>query len=445
MITPSAWPRRPEAAKFLQTIFSDFTAANPMIAFMADRLLQTAGVSMVHLIDHWVLPDIGVARTRLTDSGFEESNTADDDAMWKCPGARLASVRLDKEVHHPRMALAVENIYDFSAAWDLPDVGRLGDSESGYEEARYPLPAGALAAVVRLGYSGYRPGELNASSLRAILGVRARLRQRARSTDVRQDIEHTGTLLAEVIEEIGAERTTDEFFAAEREFYMSRNAAARHQFRLQQQLGIGWANQDHHTYRSSRLEFRALIELWNLLGFECRERYYAGDEAGWGAQIMEHPVSRVVLFCDADIAPDELDIDFTSVELAPRQSLGTIGLWCALHGDSIAEAGMHHLECEFDFEHARRNLEAAGIGVMAPFTDLPMLKQAFSVAENWPVSAERAADLYRCGFITQEQADRFAQHGAAGSHLEILQRWEGFKGFNKTGVSSIILATDARR
>ena len=31
------------------------------------------------------------------------------------------------------------------------------------------------------------------------------------------------------------------------------------------------------------------------------------------------------------------------------------------------------------------------------------------------------------------------------SGLEVLQRWEGFKGFNKTGVSAIIQETDARR
>ncbi|HVK05327.1 MAG TPA: hypothetical protein VM490_17755, partial [Armatimonadaceae bacterium] len=179
--------------------------------------------------------------------------------------------------------------------------------------------------------------------------------------------------------------------------------------------------------------------------FSFRERFYAGAEAGWGAQILEHPESRVILFCDVDMSPEELDVDFRETLLAPRDTLGTIGLWCALHGSSIAAAGMHHIECEFDFARCEADYRAAGFGVMKPFTDLPMLKQAFTEPEIWPVAPERLADLRARGAITPAQADAFARDGAAGSHLEILQRWEGFKGFNKTGVSAIILETDARR
>ena len=35
--------------------------------------------------------------------------------------------------------------------------------------------------------------------------------------------------------------------------------------------------------------------------------------------------------------------------------------------------------------------------------------------------------------------------GAVGSHLEILQRSDGFKGFNQSGVSKIISKTDPRK
>lgn len=444
MTTQTVWPRCPEAAEFLQNLYNEFVAANPQVGFMADRLRQTAGIAMIHLIDHWVLPDTDETAAQLIQCGFEAMHTADGDGAWARKGARLARVRLSDEINYIRMVITVENIDEFAAAWGLPGVGRRGDTDCGYEVASYPLPAGELAAVVRLGYDGYRPGELTASSVRAIRDVRERLRTRRRFRDVSESIHETKRLLTDIIDEIGADRAVDEFFGAEREFYVSRNSAAHYQFNVQSELGIGWANQDHHTYRSSREGFRALIELWTLLGFEGRERYYAGDEAAWGAQIMEHPVSRVVLFCDVDIAPEELDVDFSTVDLAPRQSLGTIGLWCALHGDSIGLAGMHHLECEYDFDAACGSLAAAGFGVMAPFTDLPMLKQAFTVGEIWPVPAERAEALCIQGLITTEQAKRFAEHGATGSHLEILQRWEGFKGFNKTGVSAIILATDAR-
>ena len=181
-----------------------------------------------------------------------------------------------------------------------------------------------------------------------------------------------------------------------------------------------------------------------MLGFEMRERFYAGAEAGWGAQILEHPVSRVVIFADVDMAPDELDIDFANTDLPPRQQLGTIGLWCALHGSSIAQAGMHHLEAEFDFAQAQRNLEAAGFRRHGSLYRPAHAEAGVHAAGNLagrsrtpPSAARRRQHHARTG-------RKFRTQGAPGSHLEILQRWDGFKGFNKTGVSNIIRATDAR-
>jgi len=62
----------------------------------------------------------------------------------------------------------------------------------------------------------------------------------------------------------------------------------------------------------------------------------------------------------------------------------------------------------------------------------------------WPVRPQRIEKLLKEKRITQEQADHFRQHGALGSHLENLERNQGFKGFNQTGVSEIISRTDPR-
>ena len=82
---------------------------------------------------------------------------------------------------------------------------------------------------------------------------------------------------------------------------------------------------------------------------------------------------------------------------------------------------------------------------MKPFTDFPYLRQAFTEGERWPVDEDRIAALLRAGHITADQADQFREHGAIGSHLENLERNDGFKGFNQTGVSEIIAATDPRK
>lgn len=228
----------------------------------------------------------------------------------------------------------------------------------------------------------------------------------------------------------------------ERAYWQSRNRAGQVQYRRQSPMG--WGNHDHHTFRSSRQNFHHLVHLFEILGFRCRERYYTGKEAGWGAQVMEHPKVRLVLFLDVDLLPDELSIDFAHQPLPETSTLGTIGLWCALHGDSIAEAGMHHLEAQFLFDPLTKDLAALGIEMMEPFSNFSYLKQAFTRGEMWPVDPSRLEKLLKAGLITPEQHKQFLTHGAIGSHLENLQRREGYKGFNQKNVSFIIKKTDPR-
>ena len=136
--------------------------------------------------------------------------------------------------------------------------------------------------------------------------------------------------------------------------------------------------------------------------------------------------------------------DFAHQGLAARKELGTVGLWCKLHGESFLTAGMHHLECQFEFDAAREQLAAAGVATMDPFTDFPFLRQAFTEGERWSIDPDHLEQLTQQGWLSPEQAANFAQKGAIGSHLEILERNQGYKGFNQTGVSDIIQRTDPR-
>lgn len=435
----------PRAAEFFEELFQDFAAQNPLVRNLEARFLETAGVRIQNLADHWILPEDPELRAKLPEWGLTETTLPEGDKVWKCLGARLPDLRFKAKRTTPCLALIVENAEDFAVSNQLDLHACHGDAESAYQCAHLALDNGELMPIVRNGCNGYAPGTLSEEEREALAVVRERFANRRRSGEESAVIAQTIQLVEEAIALIGRDRAADEFFLAERNYYLKRNAAARWQLEQQNRIGIGWANHDHHTYRSSRASFRALIRLFNLMGFYARERFYAGDEAGWGAQVMEHPVSRVVIFADVDVAPEELEVDFANTDLPERNTLGTIGLWCALHTSSVAEAGMHHLECEYDFERAVALLNANGRPVMPPFTDLPLLKQAFTVAESWKVAPERAKTLVERGFLTPEQAQKFLAQGAAGSHLEILQRWEGFKGFNKTGVSAIIRDTDARR
>ncbi|MFQ5957363.1 MAG: hypothetical protein ACE5KK_06300, partial [Candidatus Brocadiales bacterium] len=82
---------------------------------------------------------------------------------------------------------------------------------------------------------------------------------------------------------------------------------------------------------------------------------------------------------------------------------------------------------------------------MEPFSYFDFLKQAFTEGQVWQVIPERAKRLLEDGYITEKHYKKFIKNGARGSHLENLQRKEGFKGFNQKSVSAIIQATDPRR
>jgi hypothetical protein len=438
-----AWPRCPEAAAWFEQQLKDFAAQNPLVDELRAKFL-TKGVALASLVDHWILPEGSVPLDVLTDMGMEPVTHPEGDTVWKHTGARLPGVRFKKR-DAPTLALLVEDVEAFGKANGLDFEAVHGDADSQYRCAHLPLAYGELMPISRRGYAGFAPGTIDRDYWLSLKAVRQDFRRRNRNTGTFAAIEELRQTFHTAARLVGNDRAVEEFFFAEREYYLTRNAAARFQYDQQNEIGIGWANHDHHTYRSSRQTFRALMSLWQEMEFETREKFYAGEEAGWGAQVVEHAACRIILFCDVDMAPEELNIDYVSTDLPERQTLGTIGLWCALHGDSIDLAGLHHLECEFDFAREEKEMIAHGHGVMKPFTDLPMLKQAFTQAELWKVDPTRAQELVRRGAITPELAEQFTTVGAAGSHLEILQRWEGFKGFNKTGVSAIIKETDARK
>src|SRR5256714_15601507 len=118
---------------------------------------------------------------------------------------------------------------------------------------------------------------------------------------------------------------------------------------------------------------------------------------------MEQPFAGIVSFNDVDLSPDELMGDFRHDGLAARDRLGTVGLWCALHGDSFLQAGMHHLEAQFDFDSLRDQLERADVKTMKPFTNFPYLRQAFTEGERWTVDPKRIDRALRAGLITEVQ------------------------------------------
>ncbi len=440
------WERQAAAEKLFLAHIDQFKRANSDIGKLEQKLLSQTSTRLLDWIDHLVLPPADDLLETLDSLGFEKLSAAGQEAYCH-PGALLPGINIVSggSQEFPGIALRVENIADFQQANNLHTPIE-GKPFSKYRRALISSQNSISFHVVeRMGYRGFELSLNGGVSPEAYWYAMERWKNIPRGIeDEELALNHILKTAEELADTLGKDLAAHVICKCERDYWMTRNYAGRIQRSRQEVLGLGWANHDHHTFRSSRRHFGKLINLFTLLGFAKRERFYAGDEAGWGAQVMENMPAGLTLFLDVDLNPHEIDLDFSSVILEEQEHFGTIGLWCSMHGDSILKAGMHHLAGRFEFNNLCFDIAEFGVEFMAPFSEFSYLKQSFSKPEIWQVGQNKIDVLRSAGKITAEQAGTFLNSGAVGSHLENIQRREGYKGFNKKNVSVIIKGTDPR-
>ena len=435
------WTTQPAAAAVVRSTLDSALAQVPAANALASRLLDDLGVRLLDLLDHLRIADAG------TVAAFREAGWEEDPMK---PGVLRNLTGLFPAVlpggNGTTVAFKVEYVHEFVAAQRL-EAPIDGAMHAPFRRVRLAEADGvAFDAIERRGSTGFEPQDFSATQLRDARLVLQAFRARRRSFDsIDAGYDAIDALVSHATAVLGTDWACWLWLRAEREYWESRNRAGRIQKARQDAHGIGWANQDHHTYDSSREWFHRCVGVLETLGFECRELFYAGDAAGWGSQILEQPAIGSVIFADIDLAPDELDIDFAHLHLERLPFLRRAGLWCALHGESMLESGINHLECMYDHVRMQAGLEATGVSFMPPFSDFPHLYQALTAGEWWPVDPARVDALERAGLIGAEQAEDFRLHGAIGSHLENLERNDGFKGFNQPGIDGVLRIIDPRQ
>lgn len=441
------WQCHPKAEQWFYALLSEYLEKNQFLRALKQDLLSKTSTNLFDWIDYFAIDATSSVEQDLLEYGFEQESASPTYRVFYHPGAQFPRVLVrDSDSKQPLgVAIKVESIADF-----LLVHGSAGCIEgSPFSPYRRCLVSKendiCIFAIERRGSRSMEPYYAHEDYIDHYMSAMELWQGRSRSLENEQDLMAQLILLAEELALlVGQDVAAWIIMECERKYWQARNTAAQIQKNRQDQLGMGWANHDHHTFRSSRALFSQLVRLFETVGFHCRERFYAGKEAGWGAQVMESSVTGLVLFLDLDLTPEELEIDFAHHILPKAERLGTVGLWCALHGDSILNAGMHHLEAQFDFDKLSLDLKEQGIGMMDPFSDFPYLHQAFTEPEQWTVSPKRIHLFVENGLISHEEADHFLKEGAIGSHLENLQRKEGYKGFNKDNVSQIIHQTNPR-
>jgi hypothetical protein len=447
------WQPQPRAQALVNELVAPFLQACPGAAELARRMDQDTGTRFGDWVDTIQCPRTPALRARLLEVGFDRRATPGATDCFVHNGGMFPTIVLDA-APVTRIFVKVESVVDFLCAWHIAEdptgeIGRIEGEPLAAMRRSCAFRGGGgteLWVIERHGYRGFAVPKADHDQDQLVLRHAEALRRRRRDfPEDEQAFDHTERIVDAAIADLGTHRACDLFFIAERDYWQRRNRAAQVQKARQERLGLGWANHDHHTYRSSRQCFTRTVAIFEKLGFQARERFYAGEEAGWGAQVLEQAEAGITIFADVDLSPDEITGNFAHEPLDAGTSLGTVGLWCGLHGEAILQAGMHHLECQFRFEALVAQLEAAHIETMAPFTNFPFLRQAFTAGERWPVAERRIARLLERNLITPAQASQFRSQGAIGSHLENLERNDGYKGFNQHGVSEIIARTDPRK
>ncbi len=430
------WTVQPTAEAALGRWLRAALAANEAAAAFAARLHADAGVRLRDIVDHLTIA--GEARLREAEAtGWGEA----EPGVWRNPSGMFPPlVAGDTDA----VWLRVELVEAFAAA-NAP-----GSIISGERHAplrltfAFPGPFN-VGAIERNGHPGFAALPHDGGEIRRARVHHNAFRARRRQFDsVPQGLAHTERLVDAAVADLGPHRACDLWLKAEREYWLSRCPAGRVQAARQDAAGIGWANIDHHTYDGSRAHFAATVRILEKLGYEVRELLYAGELAGWGSQVLEQPVIGSTIFADVDLAPEELAIDFAHAPLPELPRHRRAGLLSALLGKLILEAGLNHVAALYDQKTLRAQLNERGLAMMAPFTDWPHLYQELTHGDWAAVDPARVDALEAAGHIDAHEAERLRLEGSIVTHLENIERNDGFKGFNRDGIDSVLRKLDPR-
>ena len=271
------WPRRNPGRVWVRSALE----GNAFAARLAERMAAETSTRFVDWVDHLVVTDRAGSGVRVWTLGYRAQDRAYavGAPVYAHRGGmfpRVAVSRRGPEVRE--VAIKVESVAAFSRAHDLGlDVGatRSGRTGSGGVAGE----ATSLAVVERRGYLGFEPfpgdlareGRMRPHAARDALAARELWQaRRRRFDDDAEGFDATEATLERMIELAGlADLACHLVFEVERDYWQSRNRAARVQKARQDRLGLGWANHDHHTFRCSRRFFPRVIAMFESLGFHA--------------------------------------------------------------------------------------------------------------------------------------------------------------------------------
>ena len=304
------WALFPKAEFFIQNEIDKFLSKNNLAATLVNEVQQKTSTRIFDWVDHLVVSADEVDEDDLFKLGFRESKTIEGQTVLRVEGSTLFPMLL-KSGKASELALIVEDIDTFRKVYGK-NKNVQGAPNAGLRKLLLINESNFVFSVVeRRGFSGYSAEE--SEDIDYYIAASKALGSRRRTFSSEEEgVLESEKLFTNLESKISKQRLADAFFRAERRYWESRNHAGSIQKGRQDEVGVGWGNVDHHTFRSSRQNFASLIKIFELLGLNPRERFHAGAQAGWGAQILEDADGRNVVFADVDLSKEEKDVDFAA-------------------------------------------------------------------------------------------------------------------------------------
>ncbi len=421
-MTASLWSDYSEAHAFVQGIIKQSFDAAPEAEALMQRLLSGCGLSAFDMIDHIAMPKSELAE-RL---GWSFTGGA-----WRAPHPLLPPIW-----ESPRMQIGfrVEAMEAFFAA--LGREGAIDGARFGpFRIATFTsMNAVTFCAVERFGWVGLKPPPPSARIIR-----RARIHQqifrtrRRQFQNIERALAYTLRLSQAAAADLGPQWAGALFARAEREYWQTRSALASTPHRRQRAAGVGWCTTANLSYASSRAHLPKLIQILETLGYRHRATLVRRRDAlDWAALPFDPPPGAPIIRVHFDLAPYETVDEVLRGATAPLTWHGRPGIWCALHGESILEAGLHGLSARYDPACARllstNDYQARSSGDCQD--DLP------TFWEHRPVSPGRADALEREGYLPPLQTENYRLLGAGASYFSAVTA----KGLDPEKIGSLFTA-----
>ena len=317
--TGSAGPRpRPWSTEWSPSALE----GNAFAARLAERMRDETSTRFVDWVDHLVVADPpGLAR-RLHALGYarQAEPYAVGAPVYAHPGGVFPRIAVADRATAPRcreVAIKVESVAAFSRAHDL-GLEIVGYPLGPYRVGRVAGERTSLAVVERRGYLGFEPfpgelareGRMQPHAARDALAARELWQgRRRRFDDDAEGFDATEATARTASSSWPARPTWPATSSSRSSATTGSRGTGPRRSRRRGRTGSAWAGRTTTTTRSAARagSSRASSACSRRSASRSASGSTPGEHAGWGAQILEHPTTGIVIFADLDLAPDEAD------------------------------------------------------------------------------------------------------------------------------------------